>query len=304
MTARQPFMSGPGFHTTSDFPVILGDSMQKSLANLFHAADVGVSQVVGTGTMPDFRTKTLGKLSSYPELKAIAESGEFTWGTLEEAGEKISVGTFGRALAVSLQLMVNDNLGAVQRSLRDVAFAAVNLKAQLILAAMLTAEMSDGHPLFDATNHLNDGDFGSLSVTALDTIRAKMRLQKALDGTTVLGLAPSILLVPAALETVAQQIAATVTPSQTDQVNPFSGIRIAVEPRLDAVDPAAHYVFADPSVMPAVEFDTLEATPAPRLEVSRPADFNRLGSAYRVWWACGASPIEHRAAVRNSGTTA
>ena len=131
-----------------------------------------------------------------------------------------------------------------------------------------------------------------------------MRLQKALDGTTVLGLAPSVLLVPAAQETVAQLLAATVTPSQPDQVNPFSGIRIAVEPRLDAVDPAAHYVFADPSVMPAIEFDTLEATPAPKLEVADPADFNRLGSAYRVWWACGASPIEHRAAVRNSGTTA
>ena len=44
MTSRQAFMSGPGFHTTSDFPVILGDSMQKSLANLFRAADVGVSR--------------------------------------------------------------------------------------------------------------------------------------------------------------------------------------------------------------------------------------------------------------------
>src|SRR5262249_35855331 len=62
LTTRQPTMNGaPGFHSTSDFPMILGDSMQKSLAKLFAAADVGVSQVVGTGTMPDFREKSIGK---------------------------------------------------------------------------------------------------------------------------------------------------------------------------------------------------------------------------------------------------
>ena len=278
--------------------------MNRELTRLFTAADSGVSQIAATGTMPDFREKKLGKLSSFPEMLALAEGAEIKFGTLEEAGETLSVGTFARGISVTLQVMVNDNLGAVERSLRDVAFAATNLKATLILTAMLAAEMSDGYTLFDSTHHHNDLNSGVLGVASLDAIRAQMRLQKALDGTTVLGLAPSVLLVPAAQETVAQQLAAAITPNQTDQVNPFSGIRIAVEPRLDAIDPEAHYVFADPAIMPAVEFDTLEATPAPRLEIADPADFNRLGTAYRVWWACGAGPVEWRAAVRNSGGTA
>ena len=304
LTAKPNFVMASGMHSTSDFPIILGDSMNKSLADLFKAADSGVSQIAGVGTMPDFRTKTLGKLSSYPAMLPVAESGEITFGTLEESGESLSVGTYARGISVTLQVMVNDNMGAIQRSLRDIAFATVNLKSSLILTAMLTAEMSDGYTLFNAAHHNNDLDAGVLGVTSLNAIRAQMRLQKALDGTTVLGLAPAMVLVPASLETSAQSLATAITPNSVDAVNPFSGIRIAVEPRLDAIDPEAFYAFADPNLMPAIEFDTLEGTPMPRLEIADPADFNRLGSAYRVWWACGASPVEWRAGVRSSGTTA
>jgi ATP-dependent protease ClpP protease subunit len=301
--ARRPTMVGGGFHTTSDFPTILGDSMQKSLAALFTASDTGVGQIAGVGTMPDFRTKTIGKLSSFPALLPVAESGEITFGTLEEAGEKISVGTFARAISVSLQVLVNDNLGAVQRSIRDIAFGAVNLKASLILTAMLTAQMQDGKTLFHA-DHSNTIDNDKPTVASLSAMRAAMRQQTALDGSTVLGLAPKVILVPSALETAAQIIAAAIQPTSPTDVNPFAGgVVVAAEPRLDAVSTQVWYGFADPAVMPAVEFDTLESTPIPKLEIADPADFARLGSAYRVWWAAGASPVESRAAVRNTGAT-
>jgi phage major head subunit gpT-like protein len=301
---RRPSMIGGGFHSTSDFPTFLGDSMNKSLAALFAAADSGVSQVAGVGTIPDFRSKSVGKLSSFPALLPVAEAGEITFGTLEEAGETISVGTFARAISVSLPVLVNDNLGAVQRSIRDVAFAAVNLKASLILTAMLTATMADGKTLFHV-DHSNTIDNDQPTVAALSAMRAAMRQQTALDSSTVvLGLAPKVILVPSALETAAQIIAAAIQPTNTDGVNPFAGgIVVAAEPRLDAISTSVWYGFADPAVMPAVEFDTLEGMPQPKLEIADPADFSRLGSAYRVWWACGAAPIEHRAAVRNTGAT-
>jgi ATP-dependent protease ClpP protease subunit len=301
--ARRPTMVGGGFHTSSDLPVILGDSMQKSLAALFTASDTGVSQIAGVGTMPDFRDKTIAKLSSFPALLPVAESGEITFGTLDEAGEKISVGTFARAISLSLRVIVDDNLGAVQRSIRDIAFAAVNLKSSLILTALLSAKMQDGKTLFHV-DHANTIDNDKPTVASLSAMRAAMRQQKALDDSTVLGLTPKVLLVPSALETAAQLIATSITPINAEGVNPFAGgVVVAAEPRLDAVSTQVWYGFADPAVMPAVEFDTLEATPIPKLEIADPADFSRLGSAYRVWWACGAAPIEHRAAVRNTGAT-
>lgn len=303
MGTRQPFMNGPGFHTTSDFPTILGDQMQKSLANLFAAAESGASKIAGVGTMPDFRERSIGKLSSFPELLALGEGGEIKWGTLEESGEKISVATFARALSISFELLVNDNLGGVQRSLRDIAFAATNLKAKLIIDALLTTAMSDGKTLFHA-DHANivTGDGADKpTVPSLDAVRQLMRQQKAIDGTTVLGLSPRTILVPSSLETQAQIVATATTPVSTADVNPFSGLAVAVEPRLDAVDATSWYGFVDPAVLPAVEFDTLEGTPVPRLEIADPADFSRLGAAYRVWWAAGAAPVEYRAAVKNPG---
>jgi hypothetical protein len=253
--------------------------------------------------MPDFRERSIGKLSSFPELLALGEASEIKWGTLDEEGEKVSVATFARAIAISFQTIVNDNLGAVQRSLRDIAFASVNLKAKLIIDALRTTAMSDGKTLFhaDHANIVTGGGTDKPTVPSLDAVRQLMRQQKALDGTTVLGLAPRTILVPSSLETQAQVVATATTPVSTGDVNPFSGLAVAVEPRLDAVDAISWYAFADPAVMPAVEFDTLEGTPIPRLEIQDPADFSRLGAAYRVWWACGAAPVEYRAAVKNPG---
>jgi hypothetical protein len=278
--------------------------MDKSLQELFRAADSGIGNVAGTGVMNDFRPKSLGKLSSFPGLELVEETGSITFGSLVEDGETVSVATYAKAISCSLQLLVNDSLGAVERSIRDIAFAAVNLKANLLLTALLTAQMRDGKTLFhaDHNNVLSGPGVGlAPSVAALGEMRKKMRLQKALDNSTVLGLGVGKILVPAALETVAQGVAATISAARSEDVNPFSGVQVFCEPRLDAIDDAAWFGFD--GIMPAIEFDTLEGTPTPRLEIADPADFNRLGSAYRVWWACGAAPIEHRAAVRNAGAT-
>ncbi len=235
MGSRRNFlMCGPGFHTTSDLPIILKDSMNNELARLFVAADVGVSQVVGTGTLPDYRDKTLGKLSSFPALAEVPESGEITWGSLVEAGEVMNVADYARAIAVSNKVLVNDSLDAVGRSLRDVAFAAANLKASLIITAMFTTTLSDTYAIFD-THHSNTSNYGAIGVSGLGNMRKAMRAQTALDGTTPLGLGPAIIFVPATLETTAQLLVAEITPASISDVNPFSNMKLAVDPRLDAV---------------------------------------------------------------------
>jgi ATP-dependent protease ClpP protease subunit len=296
-------MRAGGALTTSDFPTILGGSLNQSLANLFKAADGGISTVAGASTLPDFRAMSLGKLSSFPELLEVGESGEIEFGSLEDGGETISVATYARLLHVTLQTLTNDNLGAVERSIRDIAFAATNLKAKLLINALLTATMSDGKTLFHA-DHGNIVDTTKPTVTSVDAVRQAMRQQKAIDGTTVLGLAPRVLLVPSTLETVTEIITtATLNPNSVDQANPFTTKLVAAaEPRLDAIDDAAWYAFADPAVLPAITFGTLEGMAVPKLEIADPSSFDRLGTAFRVWWACGAAPVEYRAAVKATGT--
>ena len=59
------------------------------------------------------------------------------------------------------------------------------------------------------------------------------------------------------------------------------------------------FLFAAPGSYPVVRFVTLAGFEGPRFETN--ADFDRLGTSYRVHWHCGAGPIDHRGAWKNPG---
>ncbi|MCI0600681.1 MAG: ATP-dependent Clp protease proteolytic subunit [Beijerinckiaceae bacterium] len=289
-------MSGPGFHTTSDFPTALGNQLGRVLLAQMQAAESGASQTAATGTVRDFRETTQVRVGSFPALEKTNEAGEIKFGTIDENGEKLRIATYAKGIAISFQALVDDDLSATQAAIRDIAFGAIELKASLILGAF-TAALSDGLALFHATHGNLAASGAAIDVDTLSAARTAMRLQKALDGKTPLGLTPKILLVPAHLETIAQQLVASLTPAASADVNPFSGqLTVAVEPRL-AVD--AWYLFADPGVYPTIKFVTLDGYAGPRLEQEE--EFTRLGTSYRVHWHCGAAPVDFRGAFKNPG---
>ena len=76
------------------------------------------------------------------------------------------------------------------------------------------------------------------------------------NATQEVGITPKFVLVPAALETTAEQITTSIGAVTTDSVNPF-GARLSpvIEPRL--ADQLAWFVFADPQIYPALKFATL-----------------------------------------------
>ena len=72
--------------------------------------------------------------------------------------------------------------------------AAANLESDIVYSILLAnAAMADGTALFD-NNHGNTGT-GAIDVTNVGAGRAKMRLQKGLDGVTLLNIAPRYMLV-------------------------------------------------------------------------------------------------------------
>jgi phage major head subunit gpT-like protein len=241
MLTRQ---TGGGLHTTSDFPILLADTMNRRLGELFRAAQSGASAIIATGTARDFRPVTEARLTSFPSMEPVGEAGEIKWGSLTEEGELLALASFARAIAVSFQVMANDDLGAIDRSIRDVAFSAAQTKARLIVAA-LSASLSDGKALFHA-DHKNLAATGAApDETSLSEGRTAMLKQTPPGSSEPLGLSPSILLVPAELQTTAEKLVASITPPTTADVNVFSGkLQVAVEPRL-ATD-AEWYLFASP----------------------------------------------------------
>jgi hypothetical protein len=293
MTTR----ASPGLHTTSDFPTVLGDQMGRRLGELFRIAESGASAIVATGTARDFRPITEARLSSFPSLEPLNESGEIKWGTLDQEGEVLAIASYARAIGVSFQVLANDDLGAIDRSIRDVAFATAALKAKLIVAA-LSATLKDGDALF----HANHGNLAASGAAPDETTLAAgflaMSKQKPPGSTEPLGLTPSILLVPSEHDVAARKLVANITPPTTDDVNVYAGrLSIAVEPRLPTA--AQWFLFAPPGTYPVIRFLTLAGFENPRFETEN--EFTRLGSAYRVHWHVGAGPTDFRGAYKNPG---
>ncbi|SEQ96619.1 hypothetical protein SAMN05216548_109150 [Faunimonas pinastri] len=287
---------GAGLNTTGDFPTILGNVMNKRLLQLFQAAESGASLIAATGTASDFRPQLEARLSSFPALEKVNEHGEIKFGSLNENGERLQIASYGKGIGVSFQVLVNDDMNAIDRSIQDIGFATAELKSKLILDA-LSMKLNDGKPVFHA-DHKNLGTGAVLAVQAAGAARLGMRKQTALDGKTALGIAPRFLLVPSELETTAEMFLAETRPAATGDVNPFAGkIQPAVEPRL--TDPLAWYFFADPALYPVVKFLTLAGYGGPRLEVDQ--EFSKLGTSYRVTWHCGAGPVDYRGAYKNLG---
>lgn len=284
-------------HTVSDFPLALENALNTRLRAAMEAADSGISQVLAESTANDFREQAEVDFSDYPTLEAVGEDGEVKYGTLHEGKEAVRAASFARAINISMQVLVNDNLGAIERAVSLApGRSAAELKTRLAVAALL-GNLSDGLPIFHASRS-NLGTAAALGIESIGAGRLAMRQQKAIGSTVPLGIGPAFLMVPSELETEAEQILAPIAAATSQAVNPFAGrIQLAVEPRL--ADPLAWFLFASPDVAPVLKFVTLVGHEAPRLETRN--EFDRLGVSYRVTWHCGCAPVDFRGAYKNSG---
>jgi hypothetical protein len=276
---------------------VLADTMNRRLGELFKAAESGASAIVATGTARDFRPITEARLTSFPSLEPVGEGGEISWGSMDEEGEVLAIASYARAIGVTFQVMVNDDLGAIDRAIRDTAFATAQLKAKLIVAA-LAAKLADGKVLFHA-DHGNLASAGAaIGETTLSDGRVAMQRQTPPGSDEPLGINPAILLVAPEKQVAAEKMVAAINPASSSDVNVFSGkLQVAVEPRL-ATD-TEWYLFAAPGTYPVLRFLTLAGYDAPAFETEQ--EFNRLGTSYRVHWHCGAGSTDYRGAWKNPG---
>ena len=288
-------------HSTSDFPNLLANTGNRVLRAAYQAAPSGVKAIARPATAVDFRAKYLLALGEAPELLKVNEGGEFTRGTMAEGKESYSLSTFGRIFSISRHALVNDELGAFADILRRFAASAIELEAKQ-LASLLASNpaMDDGVAVFHA-NHSNlAGTGGALSVATLGAGRSAMRLQKGYGGSTPINATPRFLLVPAALETSAEQLLTTIYAATTATANPFSNrLELVVDPRLDAYSTTAWYLAADPTVVDGIEYSYLESDRGPVVETR--AGFDVDGVEVKCRLDFGAGFLDHRGLYKNAG---
>lgn len=288
-------------HSTSDFPLLLGNVLNKILLPAYESAMPTYRALASRRSFNDFRPHRFARSGDFPAPLEVNEHGEFTYGTMGENEELVSLATFGRIIGFTRQALVNDDLGALQdlasKAARRVAdFENAHFFTQLIVAGSgLGPDLSDGDTVYHA-NHANITGAGALDVTRLGEARSLMKKQTSLDGIK-LNIRGAILLVSPDSETLADQLVAPLQPAQASNVNPFAG---RLTPLADAnLTGTRFYVMADPADFPNYVYGSLGSQSGPRTEVR--AGFEVDGVEFKLALDFAVGAIDFRGGVTGAG---
>ncbi len=295
-------------NTTSDFSNLLSNLMNKSLQAQYTQAPSGMKIVCRRGTVNDFKPKNILRRGEMPALEKVNEKGEFKRGSTVEAKESYSIATYGKIFGMTRQMLINDDLGTFSDIASGWGMAAVEFENSE-LASLLTSGSglgpvlaTDNKRIFhaDHKNSPTGAGVADINVNNLSAARLAMRNQKGLNGVISINAVPKYLLVPAALETVAEQYLATIYPATAGNSNPFTQrLELVVDPRLDAYSAIAWYLFCDPSTLPVIEYSFLSGQEGLYTETRNGFDVDGVEIKARLDF--GAGGIDFRGAYRNPG---
>lgn len=298
-----------GYHTTGDFPSLLGGVGARRLRAAYEAAPSTYQMWARrAANLPDFRITNVLAVGGAPELKKLNEAGEYTYGTISEDATSYRAFSYGRAIALTRQMFVNDDLGAFDRLLQRFGESARRLENRLVYDQIAkNPTMQDGKALFHADHGNLLAATSTLTLDNMGKVRALMRKQKDLDGKTQLNLAPAYLIVPSDLEQAAYTFTSSnYTPTNMADVNEFrAGGRTAVEPivepLLDEVSTASWYMAARSGQIDTVEYAYVDGSEGVRTETFASEDID--GVKVRATLDFAAKVIDWRGVAKANGTT-
>lgn len=285
--------------TTGDFPYILANVANKTLRQAYEAAPQTFKPFTRMVTAPDFKTIARTALGDSPTLEKVNEHGEYKYGSVSEAREAYSIASYGKIVALSRQTLINDDLSAFTRLPEMFGRAAADLESDTVWGIITAnAALADSIALFHAS-HGNLPTGAAISVAQLGVCRAAMRVQTGLDGRKI-NVTPRYLLVPAALETIAQQFTSQAyAASASSSINPFAGaLQVLAEPRLDTASTTAWYMAADPAQIDTIEYAYLEGNQGVYLETKDGWEID--GVEFKARLDFGAKAIDFRGLVKGN----
>jgi len=290
--------------TTSDFPLLLENVASKSLMNGYDSEPASHRIWVKQTDVPDFKLQKRVALSEAPDLDLIHEHGEYKYGAMKEKGEGFALQTFGKIVSLTRQAIINDDLDAFTKIPNALGRSAARLEADKVYAILTgNPAMADTKALFhDSHNNLMPA--AALSVTSLGEARAAMRKQTGMNG-AILNIVPRYLIVPAALESTAEQLVASlVDPTKQNATPQFAWVRaldIVVDARLDANSETAWYLAADFNQVDTVEIAYLQGQRGAFIDQEQNFDSDNLKIKCRLDFQ--AAPIDWIGMIKNPGAS-
>jgi phage major head subunit gpT-like protein len=288
-----------GMHSTSDFPLLLGSTVNRTLRDAYTNAPQTWRPLGRQTTVPDFRAVTRAALGDIAALDQVKEHGEYKYGTLSEDGAPIKVAKFGKIIAITWETIVNDDLGALTRIPAALGNAAAATESNVVWALLLgNPNFTDGSPFFDATHGNVAGSGGAINTTTLAAARAAMRKQKSKAG-EFLNLAPEFLVVGPDKELEAYQFTSSnYVPAKNADINDVrnASLTVIVDARITGNQ---WYLYAAPGAVDTFEYAYLEGEQGVFTETRE--GFEVDGMEIKARLVFGAGWIDYRGAYKNPG---
>jgi hypothetical protein len=327
MTGRRPVRQLQEAMSTSDFPLLFGDVLDRQMLASYRETPSVWRSFCRSKTVPDFRDVKRRYLDGGDgTLPAVAELGEYTQVTRSEGEYTYAVSKYGAAFDLSWETLINDDLD----QLRDqpVRFGRAARRSEDKFATSLIAGASGPDATLFSLAHDNL-ETAALSVAGLTTLLSAFTGQTDAGGEPILSADRLTLMIPPALEVTALNIANALTlryEGDGTVLDTFetanwlkNRISVVVNPYLPIVDTThgdtAYYLFADPNMdRGVVEMGFLRGHEEPEIFMKAP-DAQRVGGGldamagdfyhdailYKVRHVMGGGLLDYKGAAASHG---
>lgn len=288
-----------GMHTTSDFPILLGSTVNRTLRDAYALAPQTWRPLGRQTTVSDFREVSRVALGDIAALEKVNEHGEYKYGSLGEEGAPLKVGKFGKIIAITWEAIVNDDLSAMTRIPQALGAAAAQTESDVVWNLLLgNPNFVDGTPVFHADHGNLAASGGAINTTTLAAARAAMRKQKSKAG-HFLNLGPEYLVVGPDKELEAYQFTSSnYVPAKNADINDSrnASLQVIVDARITG---SQWYLFAAPGLVDTFEYAYLEGEQGVFTETRE--GFEVDGMEIKARLVFGAAWIDYRGAYKNAG---
>lgn len=290
---------GIGYQSSSDFPLILGNVVDRKLRAAYAEAPSQWRQFATKSDAVDFREKSSVRIDGMVgEFEKVVEGGEYKYDHSAESGESWKVEKYGKIIAITWEALINDDLGAFNRIPTAIAARAKQKQDNIVWDILVkNQKMSDGQNLFSA-GHGNLASAGTaLTVESLQAARKTFRTRQV--NKQFLNITPTFLIVGPELELQAYQLTSSAyTPVTNGTINPNYNTQliVIVEPR---ITDKSWYLSARPGMIDTIEYGFLQGEG--ELFTERRTGFDVDGLEIKARMVFGAKAVDFKGFYKNPG---
>lgn len=261
---------------STSFASTLGDSITRRMVAEYNSAtDLDIWKLLATVVpVNDFRKQERTRFGGYGDLPVVAEKGAYTaLGSPADEAAEYAVGKRGGTETITLEMIKNDDVGAIQRIPTRLARASKRTLTKFVLDFIrANSVIYDTKALF----HVDHKNLGTAALSAASYAAARLAMVKQTEAgsSEALGVGPKYLWVPPDLEEAAADLFRRNTNLDETFVQSLKPVIVPVWYWTDANDWAAS---ANPDDIPTIELGFLDGNEEPELFIQ---DSPTVGSMF------------------------